>query len=170
MREEIDLDAFHRGEQALFDQLVRTHSPRLIPHLRGYAGAAADVHDLLQEVWLRAYAKRQTFDGHGSLFGWLLTVSRTVGLAAVRKSGPATEELSDVAPASIPEGDVLLDTIRRAVLALPARQREVVLLRLVEGMSTAETARLLHCAAGTIKATLHAAVRRLREMLRERVR
>jgi RNA polymerase sigma-70 factor (ECF subfamily) len=52
---------------------------------------------------------------------------------------------------------------------LPERQREVLLLRLIEGMSTAETARLLQCAEGTVKATLHHATRRLQELLRETV-
>jgi RNA polymerase sigma-70 factor (ECF subfamily) len=167
-----DLDRFHAGDEALFAHLVRTHSPRLLPHLQRYSATEADKQDLLQEVWLRAYRKRRTFSGRGSLFGWLLTVSRTVGLAAVdgRARAPVTEQLRDVAPASGADTIVLRDTLRHAVLALPERQREVLLLRLVEGMSTAETARLLQCAEGTVKATLHHATRRLQELLKETVR
>jgi RNA polymerase sigma-70 factor (ECF subfamily) len=156
----------------LFAQLVRTYSPRLLPHLRRYAATDADKQDLLQDVWLRAYRKRRTFAGRGSVFGWLLTVGRTVGLAAVdgRAREPVTEPLRDV-PAAADGADttVLRGTLRHAVLTLPERQREVLLLRLVEGMSTAETARLLQCAEGTVKATLHHAIRRLQELLKETV-
>ena len=151
---------------------MRTYSPRLLPHLRRYAATDADKQDLLQDVWLRAYRKRRTFAGRGSVFGWLLAVSRTVGLAAVdgRAREPVTEPLRDV-PAAADGADttVLRGTLRHAVLTLPERQREVLLLRLVEGMSTAETARVLQCAEGTVKATLHHATRRLQELLKETV-
>jgi RNA polymerase sigma-70 factor (ECF subfamily) len=166
-----DLDRFHAGDAALFAQLVHTYSPRLLPLLRRYAATDADTQDLLQEVWLRAYRKRRTFAGRGSVFGWLLAVSRTVGLTAVdgRAREPVTEQLRDVAASDSPDTTVLRDTLRHAVLALPERQREVLLLRLVEGMSTAETARLLQCAQGTVKASLHHATRRLQELLKETV-
>ncbi|HUF27861.1 MAG TPA: RNA polymerase sigma factor [Gemmatimonadaceae bacterium] len=169
---EFDLERFHAGDEALFAELVRIHSPRLLPPLRRYAGVDADAHDLLQETWLRVYASRRTFEGRGSFLGWLFVVARSVGAAAVRKRmrRPTSDELSDVAVHDDPDAGPLRDSLREAVLALPERQREVVLLRLVEGMSTAETARLLGCAEGTVKATLHHATRRLRELLKERVR
>lgn len=167
-----DLQRFHAGDEGLFTELVRTHSPRLLPQLRRYAGVDADAHDLLQETWLRAYAKRRSFEGRGSFIGWLLVVARNVGAAAVRRRvrRPVTEELPDLAAPHDQESITLRDSLRDAVLALPERQREVVLLRLVEGLSTTETARLLGCAEGTVKATLHHATRKLRELLREGVR
>jgi RNA polymerase sigma-70 factor, ECF subfamily len=156
----------------LFTQLVRAHSPRLHAHVRRFAVTEADAHDLLQEVWLRAYRKRRTFEGRGSLFGWLLMVARTVGLAELSKRSrqPITKELDDVAAPGDPDAALLRDRLRDAVLTLTGRQREVVLLRIVEGLSTAETAQLLECAEGTVKATLHQAVRKLQELLRETVR
>jgi RNA polymerase sigma-70 factor (ECF subfamily) len=150
---------------------VHTHSPRLLPYLRRYATTDADTQDLLQEVWLRAYRKRRTFAGRGSVFGWLLAVSRTVGMAAVdvRAREPVTEPMRDVVAGNSADTTVLRETLRHAVLALPERQREVLVLRLVEGMSTAETARLLHCAEGTVKAALHHATRHLQNLLKETV-
>ena len=131
----------------------------------------ADAHDLLQDIWLRVYRKRRTFEGRGSFFGWLLMVTRTVGLAAVsrRRRDPATDELSDIAVESRPDAGMLRTMMHDAVLTLPQRQREVVLLRLIDGRSTAETARLLGCAEGTVKATLHHATRRLQALLKETV-
>ncbi|HUF49883.1 MAG TPA: RNA polymerase sigma factor [Longimicrobiales bacterium] len=166
-----DLDRFHAGDEALFTRLVRDCSPRLRPYLHRYTRTEADMQDLLQDVWLRAYRKRRTFVGRGSLFGWLLTIVRTVGMAAAgqHERDAVTEELRDTASAVDPDAGLLRDALRAAVVALPDRQRDVVLLRLVDGLSTAETARLLQCAEGTVKATLHQATRKLQELLKEAV-
>ena len=162
---DFDLERLHSGDDSLFAELVTLHSPRLLRQLQQYTDPRVEVLDLLQEVWLRAFQKRHTFEGRGSFIGWLLMVSRTVGIAAVRKRTrePSTQELTDVAAreSAPPDG------LREAVLALPDRQRDVVLLRLVEGLSTAETARRLGCAEGTVKASLHQATQKLREHLKE---
>ena len=168
---DFDLDRFHAGDEGLFAQLVTTYSPRLLPRLRRYAISDADAHDLLQEVWLRVYAKRRTFDGRGSFPGWLLAIGRTIGIGSVRKASrePGTEELHELAAPGDAESPFMRDALSDAVLALPERQRDVVMLRLVEGLSTAETANRLGCAEGTVKATLHQATRKLREYLKEHV-
>jgi RNA polymerase sigma-70 factor (ECF subfamily) len=168
---DFDLDRFHAGDETMFAELVTEYSPRLLPYVRRYAGPDADAGDLLQELWLRAFTKRHTFDGRGSLLGWLFMIARTVGMTAVRKRTrePARDESVDVVKLHDPEPALYPDAFRDAVLALPERQREVVLLRLIEGMSTSETARVLGCAEGTVKATLHQAMRNLRAALKETV-
>jgi len=162
---DFDLERFQSGDDSLFEELVAMHSPRLLRHLQQYSGPGVDLRDLLQEVWLRAFHKRHTFEGRGSFIGWLLMVGRTVGLAAARKRPRelSTETLPDAAAPVVSNPDVL----REAVLALPERQRDVLLLRLVEGLSVAETARRMQCAEGTVKASLHQATRKLREHLKE---
>lgn len=165
----IDLERFRAGDEAMFDELVRTYSPLLVIYLRRYAGAEADVDDLLQEVWLRTYRKRATYSGSGSFVGWLLAVGRTIGMDAVRKRHRFAEPI----PPLPSERSCALETLSLgrtltdAVLALADRQRDVVLMRLVEGFSTAETAARLHCAEGTVKATLYQAVIKLRALLRK---
>ena len=157
----------------LFERLVRDYSPRLLPVLRRYAPGRQHVEDLLQEVWLRAFQKRHTFSGRGSLLGWLLTICRTVGLAgagARAATGLAALDASvaeGVAPAR--EYTDELERLRAAIDRLPDRQREVVLLRVVEGRSTADAARILQCAEGTVKAALHQAIDKLYDALKEKV-
>ena len=171
----VDIDRFHAGDERLFAELVRLYSPRLLPHLRRYAQAESDVSDLLQDVWLRAFQKRRGFDGRGSLFGWLLTICRTVGLAAVgrRSDHIDIENIEQVAVAEELEPNVYrkmeYGRLRAAIETLPARQREVVLLRVSEDRSTAEAARILGCAEGTVKAALHAAMHKLKQTFREKV-
>ena len=167
----VDVARFHSGDERLFTDLVRTYSPRLSAQLRRYAQSDSDVADLLQDVWLRAYQKRCSFDGRGSLFGWLLTICRTVGLAGVKR--PQMEEIADhhgvIDDEPAVHGELEYARLRDVVDSLPPRQREVVLLRIVEGKSTAEAARSLACAEGTVKASLHAALQRLHETLKEKV-
>jgi RNA polymerase sigma-70 factor (ECF subfamily) len=169
---DFDLDRFHAGDETVFAELVTEYSPRLLPYLRRFAGREADAGDLLQELWLRAFTKRHSFDGRGSLLGWLFSVARTVGMTVVRKRTREIEsdELVDAITPHDPHAALSADALRDAILALPDRQRDVVLLRLVEERSTAETARLLGCAEGTVKATLHQATRNLRAALKETVR
>jgi RNA polymerase sigma-70 factor, ECF subfamily len=164
-----DLERFYAGDEDLFEDLVRTHSPRLVPHLRCFAAADTEVEDLLQELWLRAFRKRATYTGRGSLFGWLLAVARTVGMAAVGRRQALPDAISPVPPerSGSLEALSLREALTDAVLALTDRQRDVVLLRLVEGLSTAQTAAQLHCAEGTVKATLHQAIVKLRALLAE---
>jgi RNA polymerase sigma-70 factor (ECF subfamily) len=168
----VDVERFHAGDERLFAELVRTYSPRLLPHLRRYSeSAGADINDLLQDVWLRAFEKRRGFDGRGSLLGWLLTICRTVGMTAVRRHTPQTS-LADhqAAEEADPDRGIERARLHEAVDALPQRQRDVVMLRVVEDRSTAETARILGCAEGTVKAALHAAMHRLKDKLREKVK
>jgi RNA polymerase sigma-70 factor, ECF subfamily len=172
----LDIDRFHAGDERLFAELVRSYSPRLLPHLRRYAAVETDAADLLQDVWLRAFQKRRGFDGRGSLFGWLLTICRTVGLAAVSKRDDFVDVASidqlaitdDLEPGV--HRRIQQERLRDAVDALPPRQREVVLLRITEDKSTADAARILGCAEGTVKASLHAAIHRLQDMLKEKIR
>jgi RNA polymerase sigma factor (sigma-70 family) len=171
----VDIDRFHAGDERLFAELVRFYSPRLLPPLRRYARAEGDVADLLQDVWLRAFQKRRGFDGRGSLFGWLLTICRTVGLASVARRGDTVdiENIDQIASSDDLEPAIHRKLehgrLRAAIESLPARQREVVLLRVTEDRSTAESARILGCAEGTVKASLHAAIHKLQQMLEEKV-
>lgn len=168
----VDIDRFHSGDERLFAELVRAYSPRLLPHLRRYSQSTdTDVTDLLQDVWLRAFQKRRGFDGRGSLFGWLLTICRTVGITAVRKYVPATPLAPESVAATPVEAERNIERARLhdIVNRLPQRQRDVVLLRIIEDRSTAETARILGCAEGTVKAALHAALHKLKERMMEKV-
>ena len=169
----VDVARFHAGDERLFTDLVRDYSPRLAAQLRRYAHTDSDVADLLQDVWVRAYQKRRSFDGRGSLFGWLLTICRTVGLAGVKRAQMETLLEDHIGSAKDTERDVYAkldyEQVRDVIDALPLRQREVVLLRIVEGRSTMETAQALGCAEGTVKASLHAALQKLQQTLREKV-
>ncbi len=165
-----ELQRFHAGDEVLFRRLVEEHSPRLLAVTRSFARDLDGAHDLLQETWQRAYGKRWSFRGDGPLFAWLYSVCRNVCLADVGKRA-ARQRLSDVFgglkpsppdnPAVMAERAQLSAFAHRAVMDLPERERAVVICRLLEGLTTRETAAALGCAEGTVKAALHHALEKL---------
>ncbi len=171
LEQSLDVAQFHNGSHAVFRTAVEQYSPRLLPMVRSFAVDDDDAHDLLQDVWRRAYHKRHTFAGTGSLLGWLLAIARTVGLAALRRRASRDRFQPDPTyhtgepppdPSHVLEQQELARSIRRALLELPDRERDVVVLRLLEQRTTRETAALLGCAEGTVKASLHSALKKLR--------
>ncbi len=165
---------FRAGDPSLFRDLVEMYSPRLLGVCAGFADDSDAAHDLVQETWTRVFSKRRSYLG-GSFAAWLFTVCRRICLSAVRRrplrlAGPPLDLVADSSVAGSPERGAaraeLRASVSRALFDLPPRQREVVVLRLLEGCSTRETAALMGCAEGTVKAALHQALAKLAEPLR----
>ncbi len=170
------LPAFYAGNHALFRRLVEAHTPRLIAFVRPFADGEDDAEDLVQETWQLVYRKRETFRGTGTLLGWIYSVARNVCLGrqrrvAARSAASPDPELHMGAGAASAELIVEDAEFRRdlnaAIMQLPDRERDVVILRLLEQRTTLETASVLGCAEGTVKAALHHAVGKLRMSIKE---
>jgi RNA polymerase sigma-70 factor (ECF subfamily) len=162
--------------------LVREHSGSVLRWVRRYADGPDEAEDLHQEVWKRVLERRSTYRGDGSFRGWLHRVARGVATDRVRaresrrrRQGRSRQEAmgsSGRGPGGdAPDPHARIDDERRlrrareALAGLPARQRETVELRLLDGMSTRETARAMDCAEGTVKAALSQALNNLRRAL-----
>lgn len=170
-----DAAGFRSGDVDAFRALVDRWSPRLLAVALAYVDDRDVAHDVVQDAWLRAWERRGQFSGRGSLLGWLITITRNTALTRLRRA----RSRDAVSPGELPspgtpaKPDVALERIaaRRAVLdaidRLPNRQRETVILRLIEGRSTREAAALLGCAEGTVKATLHRALANLTPLLED---
>lgn len=168
---DLDVRAFRAGDHAVFRTVVERYSPRLLPVLRSFAVDDDDAHDLLQEVWRRAYDKRRGFAASGPLLGWLLAIARSVGLTVASRRASRNRIQPDPTdhmgvpapdPAHTAEQEALGRAIRTALLNLPVRERDVVILRMLEQRTTREAAAILGCAEGTVKASLHSALKKLR--------
>jgi RNA polymerase sigma-70 factor (ECF subfamily) len=163
------VERFREGDPATFRALVDQYSPRLLGVARSFARDLDHAHDLLQASWVRVYEKRHQYSGSGSLAGWLYSVTRSVCLADARKSVPQTVIADTIAGTETADREAeqreLRAALLEAVFALPEREREIVIARLIDGLSTKETANALGCAEGTVKAGLHHAVAKLRPAL-----
>ena len=170
-----DLDAFRRGDHALYRRLVQCHSPRLLAVALAYTRDADEAHDTVQEVWVRAYQNRAQLENAGSFGGWLLSISRNVCHSRKRRAEVRARDavgVPEATPGRTPATDTgaerseLKSAVADAIAQLPTRQRDTVVLRIIEARTTRETAEIMDCAEGTVKASLHQALHNLNPILR----
>jgi len=168
-----DRERFHAGDQALFRDLVREISPRMLRVIRGYARDEDDAADLLQLCWVRIYRKRARFAGTGSFLGWTLTVCRNVCRMEARKrsrdSVVRLDERYDLPDTTPGPAEQLQRRERAAALysaleRLTVRERDAILLRILEGRNTAEVARMLAVKEVSVRSLIHRGLKKLCQM------
>jgi len=121
-----------------------------------------DCADLVQDVFLLAWERLATVREPAAFPGWLMTIARNRAIDHARRPRPA-DEVPEVAvePAPTAEAREVLGAIR----TLPEAYREVLLMRLVEGMSGPEIAERTGLAEGSVRVNLHRGMKLLRERL-----
>jgi DNA-directed RNA polymerase specialized sigma24 family protein len=123
-------------------------------------------HDVVQDGFAAAYAKRRRYRGEGSLEGWVWRIVLRRAQAVRRRGlalGGAWLDPRLVAPEREPE-------LAAAVRALPPRRRLIVFLRYYADLSYSEIAEATGIDRGTVSATLNQAHRQLQHLLREEAR
>ncbi len=141
-----------------------------LSQLRGDRDRAADA---TQETGMRFLRQLPSFRGESQLQTWSLSIALNVVREMRRSRGfEALDAAPELAGATTSPVMRLFDEDESAVLkqtlaALPDRQREAITLRFFEELSVEETATVMQCAAGTVKATVHQALRSLREKLKQ---
>jgi RNA polymerase sigma factor (sigma-70 family) len=142
------------------------------PHWQVMAGlarrlsASTEWEDVLQEALAACWRKRNQFDpDRGSLRNWLLAIVADQAAKSRRRIRPVADLDAD-APSPAREAALSLD-LGRATGLLAHRQQVAVALYYYLGLPVAETAVVMGCSEGTVKATLSAARNRLRELLGE---
>ena len=144
----------------------------LIPRLRRYAralvGDRAAADDLVQDTLERAWAKLHLFRGGTDLRAWLFTVMHNVHVNQVRAARPTDaldEELPELAQRAVQGDALVVRDLERALAALPAAQREVLLLVALEDLSYEEAAQVLDIPIGTVMSRLARAREKLRVLM-----
>ncbi|GGD12042.1 SigE family RNA polymerase sigma factor [Nocardioides daphniae] len=148
--------------------------PRIYRAAYLLTGQHADAEDLAQQTLLQAHqawGMVSAADSPTAYVRRMLTNAFISGRRSrARRPERLTDEVDDAETSRSPGGDAVVDVDERAslwphVLALPPRQRAVVVLRYYEGLSEREIADALGCAPGTVKASAHRALRSLRATL-----
>lgn len=125
-------------------------------------GGYANRDDIVQEALINAWTKRSQFKNErGSLGGWLMAIVADQARKTWRRRLPLFGRIPD-APGDPVEDRIDLD---RAVRLLPMRQRMAVECHYLAGLTVAETAAVMRCSEGTVKATLAHARGNLRSAL-----
>ena len=180
-----ELEALKRGDPAAFEALVRAESPRLFRFLVRLLGDEEAAQSVMQEAFLQAFQRINTFRGEARLTTWLYGIALNQARVLLRKNRRyATMEEADLdrlqpafshgmyaqryrpwPPDVLAEREDLRQLVREAIDRLPDHYREVILLRDIEELSTEEVARLLNLSEGAVRVRLHRARQALRALL-----
>ena len=161
--------ALRQGDAAAFETIYRRCVPAVYGLARHLCGRPDEAEDLVQEVFVRAWAHRDDFQSLEHLKRWLRKVALNTWISRqTRGREPSLDELAvtgfePVSP-DPPPGTAGMD-VRRALAALPPALRAVVVLFDLYGLRHDEIAELVGVTAGTSKVQLHRARQRLKEWL-----
>ena len=168
------LEAAREGDAGALESLLRRHQDRIYRFGMKMCGHPEDAEDVLQETLLAAARSLREFRGGSSLSTWLYTIARSFCIKKRRKSkfAPAQEESLELEPADpgVPldeaaAGLEIRTALEQAIAALDSGQREVLVLRDVEGLKATEVAEVLGIGVAAVKSRLHRARLRVREQL-----
>jgi RNA polymerase sigma factor (sigma-70 family) len=149
-----------QGTTGDFGDWVAPHLPAMTRYAARLVGTD-DRDDIVQDALERAWRRWSTFDERrGTPLAWLLAIVHDRGRRhRTRRRAPL---LMPEAEAADPRRDLDLE---RAVAGLPPRQRQAVDLHYFVGLDVVTVAAVMGCAEGTVKATLHQARSRLRDVM-----
>ncbi len=178
---DFDSERFKKGDRRYTRRLVREHGPLVLFVCQSFATDYDHAQDLFQETWKRAWSQADTFHGGGSFKAWLHRIATNVCLSDRRSRRSLDRRRRDLDVEDVaPRGpwarlDPLAHTVRRdlqrtlqeAVALLPPREQDAVRLRLLEGLSSKEVAKVMGLREATVRSHLRRALRRLRTILEE---
>ncbi len=171
------------GRATAFQELVERHQDRVFRVVRHYARQTAEVEDLAQETFLKAFRRLDSFGGQASFATWLHRIAVNTCLDALKRKsrnpvstaedpeGLATEarmpSRAVIAPDAGLEREEIAQVTHRALGQLPEIFRTVLVLREFEDLSYQEMAEVLGISIGTVESRLFRARARFRAALIE---
>jgi len=170
------LEAFRRGEESAFPALVIKYREGVYRVARRMLESHEDAADVTQEVFIRVHRALARFDGRSQLYTWFYRITVNLCLDTRRRNSRLPMLHDDEGPPERAAGQAIEDEaagretrrlVARSVAALPPRQRAMVALRFYQDLPYQEIARIMGCSEGTVKATMFAALRKVRHALEE---
>lgn len=164
------VEAARSGDRGAVDALLEQYEPSIYRFGLRMCGDEDAAREVLQETMLAAFRNLPTFRGEASLSTWLFQIARSFCIKH-RRGARTTVELDPALPDHAASPDLQVharqigDALAAAIAALPDEQREVLLLRDVEGASAEEAAAVVGIEVGALKSRLHRARMALRRQL-----
>jgi RNA polymerase sigma-70 factor (ECF subfamily) len=164
------------GRAGALAPLFERHHARLFRFCLRMTGNRPASEDLVQDVFMRMLKYSRTFKDEMSFLPWMFRIARNACVDHLRRSAadrmPASQdpdelESNEATHEETGAHDDRAELIRKALLALPAERREVLVLSRYEFKSYEEIARALGCSVGAVKVRAHRAIKQLREVYLE---
>jgi len=180
------VERLRAGDETAYEQLVRQHGSAMLTLARRYLRQEDDARDAVQDAFASAFQAIHRFREGSSLATWLHRIVVNAALMKLRRRSSRGSEVSidDVLPVFDEQGHHLAPIARWPVSAeslvleketiarvhacierLPAQYREVLILRDIEELTTAETATVLSTSENAVKVRLHRARQALAALL-----
>ena len=165
------------GDCEAFEQIVLRHERRVMNLSLRLLGTIGDAQDATQEVFLRAFKYLHRLDTAKPLEPWLVRITVNVCRDFLRKSRRRRATFSDGPPSDVELRSASPDPysgfawkqqrqmLWKAIDSLPEKVRMAVILRDVEGFTTAETAQILHSSEVTVRSQICRGRLKVREIL-----
>jgi len=179
-----------RGDKRAFDLLVSKYQRKLGRLLSRFIRDPAEVEDVAQEAFIKAYRALPSFRGDSAFYTWLYRIGINTAknyLVALGRRAPTVTEFDADEAESFEDGDQLRDintpesmlmskeigsTVNAAMEDLPEDLRTAITLREIEGLSYEEIASIMNCPIGTVRSRIFRArdaiAARLRPLLETR--
>jgi RNA polymerase sigma-70 factor (ECF subfamily) len=161
------------GDKEAFDEIVERHRRSVYQVCFRFANNPEDASDLAQEAFVRAWKGLRNFKGQAALSTWLYRIAVNVCLNRLSAKRPEVEPIDMdrfIDSTTAPPGSELFRqerarAVRRAIAALPEKQRATLILRTYHELSHQEIAGILGSSVGAVKANFFHALANLKKIL-----
>ena len=161
-------------QERFFNDLVRKYSEQLYWHVRGIVGSHEDADDLMQAIFIKVWNALPRFRGDSDPFTWLWRIATNESISFLRKArvraalsfsrlDAEAERISD--PSPFFDGDKALRALRKAIAALPGKQRLVFTMRYYEELSYEQISEITGTSVGALKTSYHIAYEKIKDFL-----
>ena len=173
-----------KGDREAYKELVQRYQKRVFGILFGMLRSREDAMELTQDVFIKVYQRIKDFEEKSSFYTWVYRIAFNLAIDfrrrewkkvhteyddAVEQDGAADDGILNrerVNPEQELQSRELGEQIRRALETLPDEQKQVLLLREVEGLSYQEMADSMGCSIGTIMSRLFYARKKMQAQLK----
>ncbi len=178
------VERVQRGDKQAFGLLVSKYQRKLARLISRMIRDPAEVEDVMQEAFIKAYRALPAFRGDSAFYTWLYRIGINTAknyLVSQGRRAPTSTELDSDEAETLEDASLLRDidtperlmqtkqigqTVNAAMEALPEELRTAIVLREIEGLSYEEIATVMDCPIGTVRSRIF----RAREAIAERLR
>jgi RNA polymerase sigma-70 factor, ECF subfamily len=178
------VEQVQRGDKRAFELLVAKYQRKIFRLLSRLIRDTAEIEDVAQEAFIKAYRALPNFRGESAFYTWLYRIAINTAknyLVAQGRRAPTTTETEIDEAENFDEGDQLRDVntpdsmllskqvgeaVNRAIERLPEDLRTAIVLRELEGLSYEEIAETMNCPIGTVRSRIFRARQAIAEELR----
>jgi RNA polymerase sigma-70 factor (ECF subfamily) len=171
-----------RGDKRAFELLVEKYQRKLARLLSRFIRDPAEVEDVTQEAFIKAYRALPAFRGDSAFYTWLyrigINTAKNYLMAMGRRAPTSTEveaeeaegfeegeQLRDInTPESVLLSNEIAETVNSTIEQLPEELRTAIQLREIEGMSYEDIAQVMNCPIGTVRSRIFRAREAIAEL------